>query len=237
MIEQKVRKRGSKMIHIAKELLQEVKLMQIINQTYRNMEWEIIPKQLPDVKIDEWGSEMNDVYDRSVDVINFDLDLKNIDKDNEHILRCSPYDINQSDYEYNYISGEKNVLRFILKNENLGRIFNHIDDNYLCKYMKQHYPDVEIDDELDFDDYIPQDIQDEIYKLSYFYTTKNIAEEMIKAIDELYKVEGKTIKIYIGENLLIKCDKKDEKNVTDDDIKAVVTEELEWINNIKITPW
>lgn len=60
---------------------------------------------------------------------------------------------------------------------------------------------------------------------------------MIKAIDKLYKVEGKTIKIYIGENLLIKCDKKDEKNVTDDDIKAVVTEELEWINNIKIAPW
>jgi hypothetical protein len=225
------------MIHIAKELLQEVKIMEVINRTYRKMEWEIIPKQLPEVRIDEWGSELNDAYDRSSDIINFDLELRNIDKENEHILRCNLCDIDYVDYEYNYISGEKDVLRVNMSDENFCQLFNHIDYKCLYKYMKQHYPDIEIDDELDFDDYIPQEAQEEIHKLSYFCTAKKIAEEMVKAVDKLYKTEGKIIKIYTGEDLLIKRDEKEEKNVTDDDIKIVVTEELKWIDNIKITPW
>lgn len=224
------------MVHIAKELLQEIKLIQVINRTYRKMEWEIIPKKIPDIKIDEWGSEIIDIYDRNSDVVNFELELKNIDKENEHILRCNLY-YDMVDYETNNIFEEKNILRFNVNNQEFCWIFNRIDDKCLCEYIKKHYPNVEIDDELDFNDYIAQEEQEEIHKLSYFYTMKKVANEMIKAIDKLYNTEDKTIKVYAGTNLLIKRDEKDEKSVTDDDIKAAVTEELQWINNIKITPW
>ena len=59
---------------------------------------------------------------------------------------------------------------------------------------------------------------------------------MVDAVEALYKTESKIIKIYAGEKLLIKRDEKNEKSVSDDDIKAIVMEELEFVSNIKIIP-
>ena len=226
------------MIHIAKELLQEIKLMEIIRKTYREMEWEITPKKIPDMRIDEWGSEIIDKYDRSKDIMNFELELKNIDREDKHILRCN-IDNGLIEYKCNSFDRVKNILRFNLNNS-FYWIFNGIYYEALSKYLKKNYQEIEFDEDFldfdDFDDYISLEEQDKIHKLSYFYAVKEIAYKMVDAVEVLYKTEGKIIKIYAGDKLLIKRDEKNEKSVTDDDIKAIVMEELEFVSNIKIIP-
>ena len=185
------------------------------------MEWEITPKKIPDIRIDEWGSEIIDKYDRSKDIMNFELKLKNIDREDKHILRCN-IDNDLIEYKCNSFDRVENILRFNLNNS-FYWIFNGIYYEALSKYLKKNYQEIEFDEDF-------------LDKLSYFYAVKEIAYKMVDAVEVLYKTEGKIIKIYAGDKLLIKRDEKNEKSVTDDDIKAIVMEELEFVSNIKIIP-
>jgi len=210
------------MIHISEKFLQEIELMLIINRSYREMEWQISFKDLPDIKCDDWGDEVPDVYDRSENVINFELELKNYDKENMHIARYEPISIDNVYYDNNGFIKPPYLLRFRLNGTIFNSLYNTIENKQFKHYFEQFHPELEIDDETDYEEYVSQEQSNEIHFKSYLDTVKKIAEQMVESIKLLYKTEDKIIKIYTDAELLIKSDEKSERNVTNREIEMAI---------------
>ena len=184
--------------------------------------WQISFKDLLDIKCDDWGDEVPDVYDRSENVINFELELKNYDKENMHIARYEPISIDNVYYDNNGFIKPPYLLRFRLNGTIFNSLYNTIENKQFKHYFEQFHPELEIDDETDYEEYVSQEQSNEIYFKSYFDTIKKIAELMVESIKLLYKTEDKIIKIYTDEELLIKSDEKSERNVTNREIEMAI---------------
>lgn len=208
------------MVHISEKFFQEVELMCLINRSYKNMEWQISLKELPSIRYDDWGDEVQDTYDRNKNIINFELEMKNYDKENMHIARYEITSENGIYYDDNGFLKAPYILRFELNDNIFSSLYNTIEYKQFNNYLERFYPELKIDDETYYEEYLSEDQCNELYFISYFHTFKKIAERMVDSIKLLYKTEDKIIKVYADTELLIKSDEEIE-NI--EEIEKIVT--------------
>lgn len=170
------------MTGITKEFIQETKLIQIINNSYRKMKWTLAPKVIEE-KYDEQGNEIHGL-DNCPNLKAFNLILINNDIKNEWQI---------------------DALSKPLTKEEFQRICNDIFEDKIYNAIKEKYPNAEIDDETVSEDYIAIEEQKTIYIEAQYQAIKEIAERIVKRIKNGFQLrENDEIAVYVGSTLVIK---------------------------------